>query len=226
MKLVLVRHGQTPANRMGALDTIHPGLPLTQRGIEQAEHLAQRWEDEVAAPPDVIAVSGLRRTRMTAAPLAHRYGLVPLICPGVRELRSGDVEMDIGYIAERRYVEPIASWCRGDISVRTDGGESGREALARAYPVLARVMELAREKSNENAVGVVVAHGALLRLLASSLTSNISAETVIRHSMNNTGTVVIEWPTDFTWDDPADMMGAFRAHTWNDRPVEEWGAGD
>ena len=30
MKIVLVRHGQTPANRLGALDTVRPGLGLTE----------------------------------------------------------------------------------------------------------------------------------------------------------------------------------------------------
>nr|WP_129582521.1 histidine phosphatase family protein [Actinomyces bouchesdurhonensis] len=89
MKIVLVRHGQTPANRLGALDTVRPGLGLTVEGMVQASRLAQRWEVEVAAPPTLIALSGLHRTRLTAAPLAARYGLTPLVCPGIRELRSG-----------------------------------------------------------------------------------------------------------------------------------------
>ena len=93
MKIVLVRHGQTPANRLGALDTVRPGLGLTEEGLAQARRLADRWESEVAPPPTVIALSGLYRTRLTAAPLAARYGLTPLVCPGIRELRSGDLEM-------------------------------------------------------------------------------------------------------------------------------------
>ena len=33
VKIVLVRHGQTPANRLGALDTVRPGLGLTPEGL-------------------------------------------------------------------------------------------------------------------------------------------------------------------------------------------------
>ena len=40
MKIVLVRHGQTPANRLGALDTVRPGLGLTEEGLAQARHIA------------------------------------------------------------------------------------------------------------------------------------------------------------------------------------------
>ena len=50
MKIVLVRHGQTPANRLGALDTVRPGLGLTPEGLLQAQRLADRWESEVAPP--------------------------------------------------------------------------------------------------------------------------------------------------------------------------------
>ena len=93
MKIVLVRHGQTPANRLGALDTVRPGLGLTPEGLLQAQRLADRWESEVAPPPTVIALSGLHRTRLTAAPLASAYGLTPQVHPCIRELRSGELEM-------------------------------------------------------------------------------------------------------------------------------------
>ena len=74
----LVRHGQTAANRSGALDTGRPGSPLDVKGLAQAQALARRWESEVAALPRVVAVSPLRRTRQTAAPLLARCGVVPL----------------------------------------------------------------------------------------------------------------------------------------------------
>ena len=132
MKIVLVRHGQTPANRLGALDTVRPGLGLTEEGLAQARRLADRWEGEVAAPPTLIALSGLHRTRLTAAPLAARYGLTPLVCPGIRELRSGDLEMASDPASQMQYVRTTLSWCAGDLDNRMPGGESGREALARS----------------------------------------------------------------------------------------------
>lgn len=113
MKIVLVRHGQTAANRAHALDTARPGLPLTEEGLSQAEALAQRWEEEVAEPPTVIAVSPLTRTRQTAAPLARKYGLQPLIRPGIRELRSGDIEMNANAFSDSVYIEGTGAWAYG-----------------------------------------------------------------------------------------------------------------
>ena len=44
MRLLLIRHGQTPSNVLGALDTLVPGPGLTPLGLEQA-----------AAIPDALA---------------------------------------------------------------------------------------------------------------------------------------------------------------------------
>lgn len=221
MRIVLVRHGQTAANRAHALDTGRPGLPLSPEGLEQAAGLADRWESEVAAPPLVLACSPLTRTRQTAAPLAERYGLVPLLRPGIRELRSGDVEMSTDPFADSVYVEGTGNWSNGRRERRMDGGESGNEALARALPVVAEVAARVRAIDSEG-VGAIVAHGAMIRLLASSLASNIEGRLVMTHFMGNTGTVVLECPEDLESDDPAALLGAFTALTWNDRPVGEW----
>ena len=191
MELVLVRHGETYANRAHALDTGRPGLPLTPDGLAQAERLAERWEREVAGPPLVLAVSPLTRTRQTCAPLCAKYGLTPLIRPGIRELRSGDVEMNADPHSDSLYVEGTGRWSHAHQDFRMRGGET-------------------------------VAHGALLRLLASTLADNISGDLVMTHFMGNTGTVVCEWPDDLGAEDPGRLIGALRARTWNDRPVDAW----
>lgn len=225
MELVLVRHGQTYANTTHALDTSRPGVALTAQGCQQAKHLAQRWETEVAGPPLVIAVSPLDRTRQTCQPLCERYGITPLIRSGIRELRSGDVEMNADPYSDSVYVETTGAWSHGDLSMRMGGAESGYEALARALPVLGEVVTRVRRIDFEG-VGVVVAHGALLRLLASTLAWNIPGKLVMEHFMGNTGTVVLEWPDDLDGSQIGAFPGAMRAKTWNDRPVEEWGFTD
>lgn len=221
MRIVLVRHGQTHANRAHALDTGRPGLPLSAQGLAQAEALARRWEEEVAAPPGVIAVSPLTRTRQTAAPLAAKYGLAPLLRPGIRELRSGDVEMNADPFSDSVYVEGTGAWSHGRRGRRMGGGETGEEALARSLPVILEVGRLVAVR-DPGGVGAVIAHGALLRLLASSLADNIDARLVMTHFMSNTGTVVLEWPEGFEPRDAAQLLGALHALTWNDRRVEEW----
>ncbi len=221
MKIVLVRHGQTAANRAHALDTARPGLPLTEEGFSQAEALARRWEEDVAEAPRVIAVSPLMRTRQTAAPLARKYGLQPLIRPGIRELRSGDVEMNANAFSDSVYIEGTGAWAHGLRRYRMGGGESGEEALARALPVVLEVAHIVKE-ADPKGVGAIVAHGAMLRLLASSLAENIEGELVMTHYMGNTGTVVLQWPDGFEVKEPGQLLGALTALTWNDRRVEDW----
>ncbi|MFI5427738.1 histidine phosphatase family protein [Aeromicrobium sp. UC242_57] len=40
MRLILIRHGQTPANVDGVLESTVPGPGLTELGLEQAAELA------------------------------------------------------------------------------------------------------------------------------------------------------------------------------------------
>lgn len=221
MRIVLVRHGQTVSNVLGALDTVRPGAPLSAVGFSQAEHLARRWEDEVAPPPSVLAVSPLTRTKQTCRPLCDRYSLTPLVRRGIRELRCGDVEMNFDAVAERRYVEVTGAWSHGRLERRMEGAENGREALARALPVVAEVAALTRIHGDD-AVGVLVIHGALTRLLAATLADNISGSLVMTHFMRNTGTVVLDWPADLDVEGVDGLVGALHALTWNDQPVDSW----
>lgn len=223
MELVLVRHGQTAANRSGALDTGRPGCALDEKGLAQARHLAARWEAEVAPLPQVVAVSPLRRTRQTAAPLLERCGVRPLVRRGIREIRSGDVEMDSWTSSIARYMETLDRWAHRDVAVRMEGAESGIEVLGRALPVVAEVVRVARETVGEDGVAALVVHGALLRFLAPTLSDDLDPTVVMAHRPANTSTTVLDLPASCVPDVAGtQLVGAFRARTWNDRPVGEW----
>lgn len=215
MRLVLVRHGQTSSNRSGALDTSRPGASLDPAGVAQAQALARRWEDEVAPAPCVVAVSPLLRTRQTARPLLERYGLSPLVRPGVREIRAGDLEMNADPASVVRYLRTMSRWASGDLDVRMPGAEDGHLLLRRALPVVeevrARVLHVSGAEEDGDATGVIVVHGAIIRALTPNLTDNVPAQLVEAHPMGNTHTTVLEWRGDH-----------FHALTWNDRPVGEW----
>ena len=86
MEIVLIRHGQPEWARDG-LRVGNP--PLTELGHRQAERLAEAYADLV---PTHVAVSPLRRTRETAAPLLGRLGLSldEHVEPWLEEIRDPD----------------------------------------------------------------------------------------------------------------------------------------
>src|SRR5436190_23963188 len=78
-ELILVRHGESEAmvpGRPFPLVDGHGDPALAPLGREQAEQVGVRL---AAHPIDAIYVSTLRRTHETAAPLAARLGLVPIV---------------------------------------------------------------------------------------------------------------------------------------------------
>ncbi len=90
--VLLVRHGESaPALRDEpfALHDGHGDPELDPVGVEQAERLGLRLAKQRV---DAIYVTTLRRTHETAAPLAARLGLTPIIEPDLREVFLGEWE--------------------------------------------------------------------------------------------------------------------------------------
>ncbi|HYI61444.1 MAG TPA: histidine phosphatase family protein [Acidimicrobiales bacterium] len=88
----LVRHGASePAvpGRSFPLADGHGDPALAPEGREQAERVAARLADEHI---DAIYVTTLRRTHETAAPLAARLGLEPVVEADLREVHLGEWE--------------------------------------------------------------------------------------------------------------------------------------
>jgi 2,3-bisphosphoglycerate-dependent phosphoglycerate mutase len=86
MTILIVRHGETDGNAARILQ--RPDEPLDERGISQAERLAQRLS---ACGFVHILCSDLLRARMTAAPLAARSGITIEESPLLQERNFGDL---------------------------------------------------------------------------------------------------------------------------------------
>ena len=86
MTILLVRHGETDGNAARILQ--RPDEPLNERGIRQAERLAQRLSARGFVR---ILCSDLLRARMTAAPLAARSGITIEESPLLQERNFGDL---------------------------------------------------------------------------------------------------------------------------------------
>ena len=90
--LLLVRHGQSAAYVEGTLFALVDGQgdpPLSADGEAQAQLLAGRLATAGIA---AIYVSTMRRTTQTAAPLADRLALTPVVEARLREVHLGDWE--------------------------------------------------------------------------------------------------------------------------------------
>jgi len=91
-ELILVRHGESEAAIEGEpfeLVEGHGDPALAPEGRAQAELVGERLAGE---PIDAIYVSNLQRTSQTAAPLAHRLGLTPIVDRDLREVYLGEWE--------------------------------------------------------------------------------------------------------------------------------------
>lgn len=191
MRLLLIRHGQTPHNVTGALDTSFPGAGLTPLGQAQAEAIPAALSDE-----DVSAVyaSTLVRTQLTAAPLAGSRGLDVGVREGLEEVSAGELELRADSQAVHAYAGCLASWMSGDLDRRMPGGTTGHAFLARYLGAL----DLITGEHGPADTVAVVSHGAAIRVctaLAAELDPKVSTELRIM----NTGMSVLEGDPRSGW---------------------------
>lgn len=190
MRLLLVRHGQTPSNVAGLLDTAFPGPGLTALGARQAAAIPGALADRVV---DGVAVSTLVRTHRTAAPLAERHGHDLLELDGLREVDAGDLEMSAYHDDHMRYLETVFAWGRGEPGRRIPGGPDGTEFLDRYDAALAAVAEAGWETA------VAVSHGAAIRAWACARVDGVDIDLLAWTPLANTGLVEVEGDPDSGW---------------------------
>ncbi|MGC5360819.1 histidine phosphatase family protein [Streptomyces sp. DT24] len=190
MRLLLIRHGQTPSNVSHFLDTAAPGPGLTELGLRQAAALPDALSGEDIG---ALYVSTLTRTQLTAGPLAAVRGLEMVVRDGIRELSAGDLEMRSDEASVERYLKTALAWAAGDVGLRMPGGENGTEALGRFDSVVA--------EAAEGTAGTVamVSHGAAIRIWTAARAANVSVGYAASHTLDNTGVVVLEGSPGDGW---------------------------
>ena len=192
MRLLLIRHGQTPSNVLSLLDTAVPGPGLTDLGVAQAAALPETLADHRI---DAIYASSQHRAQLTAEPLADARGLPIRVRDGLCEIGAGDLEMLGDHASIRIYQSTIRQWMGGVLEPAMPGGQNGAEILARFDSVVAEVVESLREEAGEDGCAVLFAHGAILRVWAtvrgSDLTT-VDGAFGAKHSLHNTGMIVLD----------------------------------
>lgn len=158
--VVMVRHGETndnlePLRFQGRSDT-----PLNETGMKQARQLA---ETVVGMGFEALWTSDLARARLTAAPVAQRLGIDPVVDSRLSEGDRGRWE---GLLMEDvRVADPDlhAAWRRPDPQFRFPGGESLVEHQR-------RVCEALDEIVRSGVPTLAVCHGGSIRCMLAERT--------------------------------------------------------
>jgi broad specificity phosphatase PhoE len=194
MRLLLIRHGQTPGNVLGQLDTAHPGPGLTELGARQAAALARALDNEQI---DHLYASTLIRTQLTARPLATSRGLDVEVLAGLREIEAGSLEKLTDHESHLRYLGTVFAWAAGELDGRMPAGPSGHDFFERYDDSIAGIAAAAGNSATGTAA--VVSHGAAIRVWAGLRASDIEPGFAARHVLANTGIVALDGDPDAGW---------------------------
>ncbi len=176
MRLLLIRHGQTPANVLGLLDTAHSGPGLTALGERQANAVAEALRGEEI---DGVFATTLVRTQLTALPFA-----TATVIDGLHEIEAGDLEGRGDRASARTYLETAFAWGSGHLDVTMPGATDGHaffERFDRGISVAAEV-----------GTAAVFSHGAAIRVWTAARARNVPPIFAGSHELENTGVVELD----------------------------------
>jgi broad specificity phosphatase PhoE len=157
MRLILVRHGETPWNVTLQYQG-HANVPLNERGREQARRTAARLRRlEVRA----LYASDITRAWETAEIIGTAIGQTPVPMPELREIDVGQWEGLTPEELYRRFPDHMAEYRRDPARTVRLGGESYAQLQARALVALQRI----QESHAQGEVVVAVSHGGTIRAL-------------------------------------------------------------
>lgn len=200
MRLFLIRHGQTPSNVLGALDTGHPGPGLTELGTSQAGRLV---ETLAHSPVDAMFASTLVRTQLTAAPLAAALGLEVDIRKGLHEIEAGSLEMRTDRESIMTYVQTAFAWSVGEYDRRMPDGPDGHDFFGRFDADIEAISSAGVESA------ALVSHGAAIRVWVAHRSTGLDGDLAVDYVLANTGIVELEGSSRDGW----------RLVSWDGKPA-------
>lgn len=150
--LYLIRHGETDWNRSGRIQG-HLDTPLNERGIAQAQALAEHLPD---LPYHALYSSDLRRAMHTAEFIAQRTGLRIQAKSCLRERDLGVLQGALRAEPNAQQLEIIENYT-ADEDYQIPQGESSRQFMQRCVACMTRLAELHQGESI-----LVVTHGGVL----------------------------------------------------------------
>lgn len=155
-RLILIRHGQTEWNRVERFRGM-ADLALDEVGIKQAEATAERVTEW---PVTAVYTSPLKRALASAGIIARRFGLRPVVHPGLADINFGEWEGLSPKEAAVKDPKLWTIWVHSPHLVRFPGGEALGDVTARAAAVVAEVV-----KKHEGSTIAMVSHRVVCHLL-------------------------------------------------------------
>lgn len=175
--LYLVRHGNTNGNVRGWFQGSFE-CPLNERGHAQGKCLEERFSQ---VHLDALYTSTLGRARATAGYIANATGLMPILCPNLREVNGGALEGRSFEENMALYPEHVKA-LRDNIALFAPPfGETGRDCYNR---ICDTIMALVRK--HEGQTIAMVSHGFVLQLFVNYIQGR-SVEEIERQICGNTG---------------------------------------
>ncbi len=157
-RLVLVRHGETERTA-GKRYSGRGDVPLSERGVTQADAIARRIAATVSSPATVLT-SPLSRCTQTANAITRELGLPePRVEVDLIECDFGDWEGRTFAEVRDQWPAELRAWL-GATAIAPPGGESFDVVAARVRDLLARVLANAGDETV-----VMVSHVTPIKLI-------------------------------------------------------------
>lgn len=158
MRILLVRHGETPWNAEGRYQG-REDIALSRTGETQARRLGERLRD---VRIDRAVSSPLARARHTAQfALGEARSAMLTIDSGLVEIAHGSWEGKLAGEIAQQDPERLRAWREAPDTVQMPGGESLNQVLDRAWLSLARACQ---DMAGDETL-LVVAHDAVNRVI-------------------------------------------------------------
>jgi len=187
MILYFVRHGESVANVLREFSNTGTKHPLTEKGVAQAQALAEQL---AGLPVAQIYTSPVLRARQTAQILAERLGLPVEVTEALREIDVGIYEGTTDPAGWQQHRQVYEDWSIRHLwDSKMTGGESFNETLARFLPF---IQDLTRAGPKDERTILLVSHGGLYGAMLPYLFKNVDFDFAAQHPFANTAYAVAE----------------------------------
>lgn len=160
MKLILVRHGETLANRENRVQGT-TDVKLSDYGRMQAEKLAESLKSE---PIERIVSSPLKRAYETARVISKFHGVMIEADRDLQEMNHGDFENLTIQELRDKHISILRQWESDPASIVMPNGESLHDLQRRAWGAIEGITKSARN-------AIVVTHNMTIRTILCKIQS-------------------------------------------------------